>query len=223
MHRDMQPIKFLLCRPRRVSPDHQCNHQPFFSGVQLFTVVFFWMADHDLCSRGSWDCGQVKDYCAAEGAPHNRQTSSPPQSDKKPGRQTYVHARTHTQTHRERMLEPPGQTDWCHWFSAITESITELQGEKTQHPLWALNTNNSGSCSSKIFFSCFSVDQAGCQNLNICNVVSSFLVTNERKLIRLRVKIHLLYVVLAKSDDHTHTTHAQSLLNQETTLLLCLY
>lgn len=167
MHWDMQPIEIPFCCPSRVSPDHQCSHQGSFSDVQQFTAVFYWMTSHDLCSRGSRDCGRVKAYCAAEGAPHNRQTSGPPQSDKKPGRQTYVHAHTHKRTHRERMLEPAGAT-WPDGlmpliFSHHCLSYWELQGETNQHPLWALYTNNPGSCSFKICFCCFSIFQAGCQ------------------------------------------------------------
>lgn len=173
-HRD--PV---LVSQQGLSLDHQCNHQGFFSDFQQFTAVFIWMTSHNLCSRASWDCGRVKNYCATEGVLHNRQTSSPPQRDKKQGIQTYVHARAHT------MLEPPGQTDWCHWFSAITASVTESsRGKQTNTPRGLATQTTLALALPKYAFAALKKHEhfpSGVPNLNICKFMSSFF-RNEIKL-----------------------------------------
>lgn len=139
MHWDMQPIEIPFCCPSRVSPDHQCNHQGSFSDVQQFTVVFFWMTSHDLCSRGSRDCGRVKAYTVPQRGLRITDRPQVPRRVTKSQADKHMCMHIHTNAHTGRecwsLLEPPGQTDWCHWFSAITASVTESsRGKQTNTP-----------------------------------------------------------------------------------------
>lgn len=84
---------------------------------------------------GSLNCSQVKDHCAMEGALHDRQTSDPPQSDKKSQADKHMCMSTHTLTEN---LGACGAT----WPDRLMAQILsdhclrywQLQGETNQHP-----------------------------------------------------------------------------------------
>lgn len=150
------------CRVTHKSVSHAAQCDP----VLLSQQGFFWPSG--LCFRlptiychplltwphvtshahwASLNCSQVKDHCAMEGALHDRQTSDPPQSDKK-ARQTNICAWAHT--HSQRILEPaepPGQTGWWHRFWVITASDTDSsKGKQTNTPRGALHRQPRHLC-----------------------------------------------------------------------------
>lgn len=98
---------------------------------------------HVTCVHGgSVNCSQVKDRCATDGALHDRQTSDPPQCDRKPGRQTYVHECTHTHTHRESWSlrsHLARLADGTDFERSLPQMLTASRGNKPTPPRGALH------------------------------------------------------------------------------------
>ncbi len=131
---DALPSVILFCCSSQVSVDRQ----GFVSDFQQFTASSTGMTSRDLCSTGAvWTAARLKTAVQRMGLCMTDRTSDPPQSDKKPGRQTYVHERTHTHIHTEN----PGACG-ATWPDELMAPILndhclrcwQLQGETNQHP-----------------------------------------------------------------------------------------
>lgn len=140
MRWDALPSVILFCCSSQVSVDHQ----GFVSDFQQFTAVLYWDdLTWPLLTGAVWTAARLKTAVQRMGLCMTDRLQTPHRVTKKPGRQTYVHERTHTHTYSQRILEPvepPGQTSWWHRFWTITASDADSsKGKQTNTPRGALH------------------------------------------------------------------------------------
>ncbi len=131
---DALPSVILFCCSSQVSVDHQ----GFVSDFQQFTAVLYWDdLTWPLLTGAVWTAARLKTAVQRMGLCMTDRLQTPHRVTKKPGRQTYVHERTHTHIHTEN----PGACG-ATWPDELMAPILndhclrcwQLQGETNQHP-----------------------------------------------------------------------------------------